>query len=763
MASGSARKTKQQGIARSAPARANSSEFAWRPPKRRRRWLYVLLVLALLVGGVIAAGPYIARWYLINKLLPRIGKRIDRQISVAKADVSYGNLVLEGITVRGKLDSADRPMLRVKRVTAAYRVAPLVRGRVHVPKMVVEEPELVLWRRKDKTSNFTDLVDNYYELVVKRARQGGSGEKLKRALRRRLDSVDIVRGRLDFTDDKLGLKVAGRLKTLYRRGKKAEVIVSDANVDAPLLSRTATFKRLRVLLPRERGAPPKLFIRGGRAALLKSLVFSGVTGSITKKGDLVHLDLAGSYGGAESKLWSAKGWLEPKERRGHVEVRAKRFKLARIAKILERTPVIRPRDTEVSGRLDILVSPDKVRLKGGLSFSDLNLFHPKIAREPVLGLALSTELGATYLRQKDKLEIERGDLVVRGVKAQLTGSVARLRSKKPLVDLKLVAPPVPCQKVIEAFPKSLVPDIYDFKLKGKFSLALSAHVDFADLDKAHIGGRVRYRSCKVVKAPENMSYKRLLTSFEHQVEPAPGQTLTFTVGPENEDFVPYKDVSQNIINAFLTTEDGGFFRHRGFIPSQFRVAIIRNLKKGGFRLGASTISMQMVKNVMLSHEKTFSRKVQELFLTWYLEQHLTKQRIMEIYLNAIEFGPGIYGVGAAARHYFNKSAKDITALEAAFFASILPSPRRRYIQYCRGELSKSWDKYVRRILGYMYKRGRVSEVDWQAAGVEKVVFSKPEDAETEKDCKRRVKDLGEQWRDEARRRLRAAVMKAAPH
>jgi membrane peptidoglycan carboxypeptidase len=99
--------------------------------------------------------------------------------------------------------------------------------------------------------------------------------------------------------------------------------------------------------------------------------------------------------------------------------------------------------------------------------------------------------------------------------------------------------------------------------------------------------------------------------------------------------------------------------------------------------------MQMVKNVLLAHEKTLSRKLQELFLVWYLEQLLPKQRILEIYFNAIEFGPRLYGIGPAARHYFGKSASDLGPLEAAFFSSILPSPKRRYVQYCAGPSTPS--------------------------------------------------------------------------
>ena len=148
----------------------------------------------------------------------------------------------------------------------------------------------------------------------------------------------------------------------------------------------------------------------------------------------------------------------------------------------------------------------------------------------------------------------------------------------------------------------------------------------------------------------------------------------------------------------MTTEDNGFFKHRGWVTSEFKSALRRNLQRGGFRLGASSITMQMTKNVLLTQEKTLSRKLQELFLVWYLEQNLPKERILELYFNAIEFGPRIYGIGAATRHYFGKKPRELTPLEAAFFSSILPSPKRRYVQYCHGALAAQWDKYVHRIM-----------------------------------------------------------------
>ena len=210
--------------------------------------------------------------------------------------------------------------------------------------------------------------------------------------------------------------------------------------------------------------------------------------------------------------------------------------------------------------------------------------------------------------------------------------------------------------------------------------------------------------CQVGKAPAEILALAGPESIPQTVEvpppPAGGkenETLSFDIGPDNPDFVPYDKISPYLTAAIMTTEDSGFFKHRGWVSPEFKTALRRNLVGGGFRLGASSITMQMVKNVLLGHEKTLSRKFQELFLVWYVEKIVTKERILELYFNAIEFGPRLYGIGAASRHYFGKSAADLSPLEAAFFSSILPSPKRRYVQYCHGTLTAQWEKYLHRI------------------------------------------------------------------
>ena len=261
-------------------------------------------------------------------------------------------------------------------------------------------------------------------------------------------------------------------------------------------------------------------------------------------------------------------------------------------------------------------------------------------------------------------------------------------------------------------------------LQGNFEALVGTKIDFADLESLDLRGKVGINGCKVVKAPEAVVALRdgepIVMTVEVPKPPgpaAPGETepMQFVVGPDNPDFAPYAEISPYLIGSIMTTEDNGFFKHHGWVTSQFKGALKRNLERGGFRIGASSITMQMVKNVLLSQEKTLSRKLQELFLVWYLEQVLPKERILELYFNAIEFGPRIYGIGAAARHYFGKKPSELTPLEGAFFSSILPNPKRRYIQYCHGAPYPPWDKYVHRILAIVHQRGHLTDEEYEQA------------------------------------------------
>ncbi|SNR87402.1 monofunctional biosynthetic peptidoglycan transglycosylase [Humidesulfovibrio mexicanus] len=141
-------------------------------------------------------------------------------------------------------------------------------------------------------------------------------------------------------------------------------------------------------------------------------------------------------------------------------------------------------------------------------------------------------------------------------------------------------------------------------------------------------------------------------------------------------WVPLSRVSPLLVKAVLIGEDDKFYHHEGFDYEALEQAFEKNLKEGRFAAGASTISQQLTKNLFLSPEKSLTRKAKEAILTWRMERTLSKRRILELYVNVAEWGDGIFGVEAASRHYFQKPASQLTSMEAARLAAVLPNPIR---------------------------------------------------------------------------------------
>jgi monofunctional biosynthetic peptidoglycan transglycosylase len=165
-------------------------------------------------------------------------------------------------------------------------------------------------------------------------------------------------------------------------------------------------------------------------------------------------------------------------------------------------------------------------------------------------------------------------------------------------------------------------------------------------------------------------------------------------------WIPYPAVAPALKRAVLVAEDINFFSHRGFDVGEMRSAVTRALEEGEAPRGASTITQQLAKNLWLSASRNPLRKLEEAILTWQLERTLAKRRILELYLNVVEFGPGVYGAEAASRRYFGKSAAELDDDEAAQLAASLPSPAtwhpgsarrgyRRHVESIRRRMAKA--------------------------------------------------------------------------
>ena len=143
---------------------------------------------------------------------------------------------------------------------------------------------------------------------------------------------------------------------------------------------------------------------------------------------------------------------------------------------------------------------------------------------------------------------------------------------------------------------------------------------------------------------------------------------------------------------------------------------MRNLTAGRYVLGASTITMQLVKNVFLHREKTLARKIQEVLLTWWIESSMAKERILELYLNVIEYGPAVYGIRHAAEHYFGRAPSELSAAESAYLAMILPNPPAFHEHYVAGEIPRAFRNRLAGFIRTLGTRGRFDEAA-VAAGV----------------------------------------------
>lgn len=149
------------------------------------------------------------------------------------------------------------------------------------------------------------------------------------------------------------------------------------------------------------------------------------------------------------------------------------------------------------------------------------------------------------------------------------------------------------------------------------------------------------------------------------------------------EWMPYARISVHLKRAVVAAEDAKFLDHEGFDWEAIQKAMVKNEKRGKVVAGASTISQQLAKNLFLSGKRSWLRKGQEAIITWMLEATMSKRRILELYLNVAEWGDGIFGAEAAARHHFGVPAAALAMHQAAWLAAILPSPQR----YDRGRVT----------------------------------------------------------------------------
>jgi hypothetical protein len=266
---------------------------------------------------------------------------------------------------------------------------------------------------------------------------------------------------------------------------------------------------------------------------------------------------------------------------------------------------------------------------------------------------------------------------------------AEVRRAGPRFRLALEIDHLSADAVQQSLPRAVLGPLRDLAVTGSWDWRASVDVDVSQPDSTHFSADVIPHGLALDARSSRLRLNDLARPFVAAIHVPPDRIVYRDLSDSNENFRPLTRISPLLKAAVLTNEDGGFYQHRGFNPGAIQGAMADNLRAGAFRRGAGTITMQLARNLYLGHRRTLSRKAQEVVLAWVLE-HLTglsKDRLLEIYLNIIEWGPDVHGANEAARYYFGKDASELSLDEALFLTVVIPSPSRwRTRVDARGEL-----------------------------------------------------------------------------
>lgn len=347
-------------------------------------------------------------------------------------------------------------------------------------------------------------------------------------------------------------------------------------------------------------------------------------------------------------------------------------------------------------------------VNGDFSVHQLLLGHWRIAPEDIR--IPSLQFGLTAFADADSIGLRPGTVfTLHRLPVSITSSYSRHPERR--LRMNLAFQTNEAQTFFDALPQGMFSTFKGFAAAGELDYALTFDLPLDHPEQLIFDSSMKQRKLRIVNfGTENFGKINLPFSFLAMDGDRP--VRSFVVGPENPFFTPLPFISPYLQNAVLTAEDPSFMQHGGFVEDAFRESIVTNIKQRRFARGGSTISMQLVKNVFLSRNKSISRKLEEVLIVWLMEQQrlVSKERMFEVYLNIIEWGPNVYGIGEASRFYFGKLPDELTLAESIFLAGLIPSPRLfKYRFDATGELRPSVANFFKLISSRMAQREKISQ------------------------------------------------------
>ncbi len=378
-------------------------------------------------------------------------------------------------------------------------------------------------------------------------------------------------------------------------------------------------------------------------------------------------------------------------------------------------PIPEKSDGTFSGALMLSISEDNFKINGDVDFKQFAFFHEKVSPNVVHDINAAASLNVSYAFADDKIIIEPLSVTSGPITANGFIHVSNVRSN-PVIEFEFGAKDVPCSDLPKAIPPGLLPTITDLQIAGStFSPKLTGKIPWKDpltssLKETGFEGKC-YPTVVEPHHPEEINdphyvFTTNYTYFTDEIQ----------VGPGTSNWTPLNDIPPYVRAAMFLTEDKRFFDHGPLRISFIERALRLNLNQRQYVYGGSTISQQLTKNLFLVRNKNLARKLEEAFVAWRMENVVPKSRIMELYINMIEFGPDVYGITQAAKFYFDKTPQELTPLEGAYLASLKIKPSQGGRFYKSGFPTAGWwPKRMKYIMKTLSENGYITAAEVLAA------------------------------------------------
>jgi len=354
-----------------------------------------------------------------------------------------------------------------------------------------------------------------------------------------------------------------------------------------------------------------------------------------------------------------------------------------------------------------------------------SLAHPKVAARPlsldghavVRALADLTADGVAFEVQEARFETGGASFAATGAVAFSNGDLLPASA-----NLQMSIPTTPCMTLLRAIPAPARERLAGLSGTGTMNAVVAMAFDRADPDATVLDVDIDLRNCSVGTEAAAGDPRSLRKPFMHTFPDG----SSATVGPGRDSYARIQTIPALVTGAFVAAEDARFWKHDGFDTRQIAASLSVNLTERELLRGGSTITQQLAKNVFLDPGRTFARKLEEAVLAWRLESRLDKREILEVYLNIIELGDGVFGLEQAARYWFDKEIQRLSVREVAFLAALTPAPRT-ISQRVRatGKVDRETNERVDIVLRHMRRAGVISMANYQRAKTAPLVIRAP--------------------------------------